>query len=124
MHKAKQKELGSVPRFGLGTSCNQSPNLPLFALDKDIAYQRLPSIYEITCEVAVCSLQKKLHPNECTKQSKKNSGPFRDSNSGPPAPKAGIIPLDQTDTVTWAVSLHTLSNKTKQQEEIILLSKL
>ena len=24
-------------------------------------------------------------------------GPFRDSNPGPPAPEAGIIPLDQTD---------------------------
>jgi hypothetical protein len=24
-------------------------------------------------------------------------GPFRESNPGPPAPKAGIMPLDQTD---------------------------
>ena len=27
-------------------------------------------------------------------------GPFRESNPGPPAPKAGIIPLDQMDTVS------------------------
>ena len=26
-------------------------------------------------------------------------GPFRDSNPGPPAPEAGIIPLDQMDSV-------------------------
>ena len=29
---------------------------------------------------------------------KKENGPIRESNSGPPAPKAGIIPLDQLDT--------------------------
>ena len=28
---------------------------------------------------------------------KHKNGPFRDLNPGPPAPKAGIIPLDQTD---------------------------
>ena len=28
-----------------------------------------------------------------------NLGPFRGLNPGPPAPKAGIIPLDQTDRV-------------------------
>ena len=26
-------------------------------------------------------------------------GPFRESNPGPPAPEAGIIPLDQTDNL-------------------------
>jgi hypothetical protein len=31
------------------------------------------------------------------KKSKKK-GPLRESNPGPPAPKAGIIPLDQVDT--------------------------
>ncbi len=30
----------------------------------------------------------------------KSKGRFRDSNPGPPAPKAGIIPLDQTDSFT------------------------
>ena len=29
---------------------------------------------------------------------KKIKGPFRGSNPGPPAPEAGIIPLDQTDS--------------------------
>jgi hypothetical protein len=29
----------------------------------------------------------------------RSSGPIRESNSGPPAPEAGIIPLDQLDTV-------------------------
>jgi hypothetical protein len=27
------------------------------------------------------------------------NGPFRGLNPGPPAPKAGIIPLDQTDNL-------------------------
>ena len=28
-------------------------------------------------------------------------GRIRDSNPGPPAPKAGIMPLDQSDLTTW-----------------------
>ena len=34
----------------------------------------------------------------------KTSGPVRDLNPGPPAPKAGIIPLDQQATLTKTVS--------------------
>jgi hypothetical protein len=34
-------------------------------------------------------------------------GPFRDLNPGPPAPKSGIIPLDQTDYVDGEVKQFT-----------------
>ena len=36
---------------------------------------------------------------------KTHTGPFRESNPGPPAPKAGIIPLDQTDAVVAYVEV-------------------
>jgi hypothetical protein len=32
------------------------------------------------------------------KQKQKLKGPLRESNSGPPAPEAGIMPLDQVDS--------------------------
>jgi hypothetical protein len=31
----------------------------------------------------------------------KRMGPLRESNPGPPAPKAGIMPLDQADCMRW-----------------------
>ena len=40
-------------------------------------------------------------PNEIHQQNllQKGNGPIRESNPGPPAPKAGIMPLDQSDVV-------------------------
>ncbi len=35
--------------------------------------------------------------NLANEQKQKQNGPFRGLNPGPPAPEAGIIPLDQTD---------------------------
>ena len=32
--------------------------------------------------------------------------PFRESNPGPPASEAGIMPLDQTDTIALKLKLH------------------
>ncbi len=42
----------------------------------------------------------KGHPRAGTRQSEREQnkkGPIRESNPGPPAPKAGIMPLDQSD---------------------------
>ena len=36
----------------------------------------------------------------------KRKGPFRESNPGPPAPEAGIIPLDQTDCSFAKINLN------------------
>ena len=47
------------------------------------------TLTHIALDIVAC--KRRLHTN--AKQSKKNSGPFRDSDWGPPAPKAGIIPL-------------------------------
>ncbi len=39
-------------------------------------------------------------------QPKKRNGPLRESNPGPPAPKAGIIPLDQADAIFATIKLY------------------
>ena len=43
----------------------------------------------------------KQHPNKI-KRSKQNNGLVRESNPGPPAPKAGIMPLDQQASTNTA----------------------
>ena len=50
-----------------------------------------------------------LKPNcqGCNEKKKKFSGLVRDSNPGPLAPKARIMPLDQQATLPTSISQHT-----------------
>ena len=40
----------------------------------------------------------------------KKKGPLRESNSGPPAPEAGIMPLDQVDNLLLQMRLRFAYN--------------
>ena len=76
------------------TEKQSSASVPSFFLLKEYCTCKFATTVWICLGDKMKNVWKMILNQRCGKQ---NTGPFGGLNPGPPAPKAGIIPLDQTD---------------------------